>query len=480
MGVSIASPRRLELAGLLLVVAASILVRAPFFSVPMISDEGGYAYVATFWSSTYQLYRDIPFDRPQAIFPLYALAIRLFGPGVEGIRLFAAVYNGVSVAAIFFLCRRVLSTREAWVAAALFSIFSASPRIEGFTGNAETFLLLPLIVAAHLTWRQQWFWAGVAGAVAVLLKPTGLSAWLLTASWILVTRAAPGAWLRLAAGAGLGVLPSVAHGMWVGWEYYWQSIHERRLVLYTPETLGWSAQAVAIKRVLALTVSSWAFLAIASVLATMRARTRPVVFGILWVAFSALGVAMGGWWREHYFIQLVPSLAFLASVGLTRLRTSPLRAAWTIALILAAVVFVRRDAALAFRTPDAISWELYQRPGYLMAKPIADYIRTQTTDDDTIYVAFAEAEIYYLAGRRAAVPQFYYLHAQYSQRVFDSVTDAIKAGRPAIVVLVNQPPSNMMSPEEFLEILSREYAPGRVFTIPGHPSVIRLFHRIRR
>lgn len=28
----------------------------------MITDEGGYAYVARFWSSDYQLYRDIPFD----------------------------------------------------------------------------------------------------------------------------------------------------------------------------------------------------------------------------------------------------------------------------------------------------------------------------------------------------------------------------------------------------------------------------------
>ena len=47
---------------LLLIVGGSILLRMPFLSVPMITDEGGYAYVARFWSSDYQLYRDIPFD----------------------------------------------------------------------------------------------------------------------------------------------------------------------------------------------------------------------------------------------------------------------------------------------------------------------------------------------------------------------------------------------------------------------------------
>src|SRR6185503_4875891 len=65
-------PRTVALLAVL--VAGSILLRVPFLSVPMITDEGGYSYTAKFWSSEYQLYRDIPFDRPQAIFLLYRLA----------------------------------------------------------------------------------------------------------------------------------------------------------------------------------------------------------------------------------------------------------------------------------------------------------------------------------------------------------------------------------------------------------------------
>jgi 4-amino-4-deoxy-L-arabinose transferase-like glycosyltransferase len=443
----------------------------------MITDEGGYAYVAKFWSSDYELYRDIPFDRPQAIFILYRFAFSLFGTDVAAIRLFTAVYNALTVGVMFFLCRRALSSGEGWVAGLLFAIFSTSPRIEGFTANAETFMLLPLVISAHLTWKRQWLWAGFAGAMAVLLKPSGASALLLTLSWILVTRAAPSAWLRFAVGVGLGLLPSLLHGLSVGWQYYWQSIHERRLVLYNDETVGLTAQWGAFRLGLALTFSSWAFLAVASALAVMRSRSRETSFGLLWLGLSLVGVAMGGWWREHYFIQLVPPLVFLATRGLCCLREASLRPAWILALGLAFSVFAERDVALAFRDPREISWRLYQRPGYLMQDEVSGYVKAITDEEETIYVAFAEAELYYLSERRAAAPQFYFLHAQYSKSVFDSVVDAIKERRPAIVLLVQAPPENQMTGREFLDILQRGYTADRRFTVREDLAPIVAFRR---
>jgi hypothetical protein len=464
------------LAGLATLAGASILLRAPFFHVPMITDEGGYAYTAKFWSSEYELYRDIPFDRPQAIFVLYRLAFALFGTDVTALRIFAALYNALTTAAMFLLCRELLSPKEAWIAAALFAVVSTAPHIEGFTANAEVFMLLPIVAAAHLTWRRQWFWAGLAGALAVLLKPSGASALFLTLAWLIVCRARPGAWIAAGAGVALGLSPSVAHGLWVGWAYYWQSIHERRLVLYNAETVGLAAQWSAFTSGVRSTVSSWAFLAVAAVLAALRIRSRATAFGLLWLGLSILGVAMGGWWREHYFIQLVPPLVFLASSGLSQLhqlRTDSLRVAWAIALVLALALFARDDVALAFRRPAAISWDLYQRPGYLLQNQIAAYVKGITGASDTMYVAFAEAELYYLSERRAAVPQFYFLHAQYSKSVFDSVVTAIRERRPAVVLLVQTPPENQMSTEDFLHILETGYSRDRIFSVgEGTPPIV--------
>jgi hypothetical protein len=150
-----------------------------------------------------------------------------------------------------------------------------------------------------------------------------------------------------------------------------------------------------------------------------------------------------------------------------------LRWVWAIALALALALFVRDDVALAFRRPAAISWALYQRPGYLLQNQIAAYVKSLTAASDTMQVAFAEAELYYLSERHAAVPQFYFLHAQYSKSVFDSVVGAIRERRPAIVLLVQMPPENQMSREEFFRILEAGYARDRVFSAgEGTPPIV--------
>src|SRR5262249_34548863 len=280
-----------------------------------------------------------------------------------------------------------------------------------------------------------------------------------------VTRAAPRAWLAAAFGFGLGLLPSVLHGLWIGWPYYWQSIHDRRLMLYNEETVALAVQWNAMTSVVAATASSWAFLAVASVLAARTPRAQATRFGALWLAVSIAGVAMGGWWREHYFIQLVPPLVFLASQGLAQLAAVSLRFAWGCALAIALALFVHRDVALALQSPQALSWSLYHRPGYLLQDHIAAYLSAPTAPEEPIYVAFAEAELYYLAGRRAAVPKFYSLHAQYSQGVFDQITAAVDRRTPVVIVVAQPPPPNRMSDDAFHEILAKGYAPDRVFHI---------------
>lgn len=455
----------------------SVLLRVPFLSVPMITDEGGYAYVAKFWSDDYQLYRDIPFDRPQLIFWLYRAAFVLFGTDVESIRLFAAFYNAATVVAVFLLCRRIHSTREGLIGAGLFAVFSVSPSIEGFTANAELFMLLPGVVAAHLTFDRRWFSAGLVGAIAVLLKPSGAAAFALIGAWVLVVGAP---WLRSwglgALGALVGVLPSVVHGTWIGAEHFWASI-ALRLGLYNAETVAASTQWRGMRSGLEITLPAWAFLALAAGLGAVRRAGPERSFAALWLLASLLGIAAGGWWRQHYFMQLIPPLCLLASAGLPAWRAGQLRVAWGIALALALVPFVQRDLRLMALEPDAISWRLYHRPGYLLSDEIARYVQRTTKPDETIYVAFAQAEFYYLAERRNAAPQFYYLAAEHSGEVFGRVIEALEQRRPSLVLLVQDPPPQRMSRADFQAILDRGYAWDADFSLDPDRPMIRAFRR---
>ncbi|HEU5315611.1 MAG TPA: glycosyltransferase family 39 protein, partial [Chloroflexota bacterium] len=94
----------------------SVALRLPFLSVPLTDDEAGYAYVSSWLAQGFALYRDLWFDRPQGIFILYGGILWLFGDDTEGIRLAAALYNAVTVLAVYTLGRRLTGPRGAFAA----------------------------------------------------------------------------------------------------------------------------------------------------------------------------------------------------------------------------------------------------------------------------------------------------------------------------------------------------------------------------
>ena len=83
---------------LLFAVGLSLLLRWPFLRLPMISDEGGYAYVAQRWrDGRGHLYDDLWVSRPQGIFAAYGIIQRTLGPTVADLRL------GAWLASVFTL-----------------------------------------------------------------------------------------------------------------------------------------------------------------------------------------------------------------------------------------------------------------------------------------------------------------------------------------------------------------------------------------
>jgi 4-amino-4-deoxy-L-arabinose transferase-like glycosyltransferase len=431
----------------------------------MISDEGGYAYVAYFMSPDYQLYRDIPFYRPQAIFYLYRFIFATIGTDVVAIRLFAALWNAATVVGVYYLGLAVSSRRTAVAAAVLFAVFSAGPSMEGFTANAEIFAQLPIVLCALFAWKRSWALAGIMAGLAVLLKPSGVAAFVLALSWAFATGSSFAGGARVVAAFGLTLVPSVLHGAWIGWDHYWESIVRRRAAYATEGTFSAAEQLRLFVNGAMFSIPSWAIpavLAIASVVAKIE---RPQRFAILWLAASLVGMAMGGFWFAHYFIQALPPLALLAALGIPGVVRRQKRWIWAAPIVIATVLFVR-DASLWTRTPEQISWNLYHRPGYLVAAEVATYVAANTGETDSIFVAFSEAEIYYLARRRASFPHMYYADFVYSAHLFEGAINTIRQAVPAMVLVAQAPPPDRMSWEEFMSILTQRYEQVRALP-PG-------------
>lgn len=415
-----------------LLAAFAVAIRLPFLHVPMISDEGGYSYVAKFWTDSYRLYRDIPFDRPPGIFLIYRTIFATLGSSVIAIRLGAAIWNAATTVAVFLFTKETSgSTRAAALSALLFAIVSTAPDLEGFTANAELFAVLPLVVAAHLTWRQQWFWAGVLAGVATVIKPIGVAGMLLTVFWLWQQKASWRSWLSAAAGYGTVGLVALLHVAWIDWAGFWASQHHKIA------TLGEDADQLRLLTASILhTAPAWFGLALLAGIA-LRGWTAKQQFGLAWIAVSLIGMALGGNWSFHYWTQLMPALAWSAAPILTRRLTTPA----VIASALGFLIFMAVEGPMWFGDPRIVSFLLYQRPGYWFERDIATYLKETTRPTDTIQVAFWEAAIYTLADRRASVPHLYFYEYTPSSTAYREVLAGIQRRQPAAVVWVNGPPA---------------------------------------
>lgn len=443
---------------LVLAVGISFVLRVPLLAMPMISDEGGYAYVAQRWlAGEGRLYHDLWVSRPQGIFVAYGLIFESLGTSVEALRVGAWLASAATLGFVWLFARDWAGPRLAGRAALLFAVLNGLPTIEGYTANAEVFLALP---AAALAWlllrasRRDWHCSalvavGVCAGLATLLKPSGL-VMLPTALvflW-LVGRGAGAPMVRrtLAIGTGfvIAIMPALVHGWLVGWQAFvfaavtYRMRHQSSATASLPHHLHALFELVARSWLLLLFVCvvllvrdvrrpkrestrqglarKWAASARPGIVARSALPVRTMVVdrvdagGILlrlWLLGSLVGVAMGGDWWPHYLIQAVAPFAIWfapvlrdAVAGLTGRRRRLLIGFVLAALLAPYWVVVLRD-------PGRMSQRLFTHPGYPMQHEVAAYLRRHTPADATIYVAFDQAALYYLADRRAAYRYLY-------------------------------------------------------------------------
>jgi len=444
-----------------------LALRIPFFALPIIPDEGGYAYATRGWlDGTGQLYHDLWISRPQGIFYVYALVMQTLGGDVLAFRFAAWVAAALTTIAVWMFARMWAGRRAGNLAAIAFALIGASPTIEGFTANAEVFMALPAAFAAVVllhTARHGWktpalVLAGVLIGLATIVKPSGIV--MLPVAWAFIVlaveaphRAYRDRSLAVLAGTVLVAIPVFIHGWVLGWSEFIYATITYRMFNQSSVSVGVLHNLYRLGAML-LYALPWLVL-LALVLgvrhrATLRRALReghlllarkirlrfdrrwleralgltaplPSVgyhlvrptddAGLLlrlWALGCLGGIAMGGDWWPHYLTQIAaPAAIWIATVGDAVIRDLPGRRA-RIALTAGIVLLLVSPYALLVRgSVNAMTETIYGHPGYLAQADVAAYLREHTTPDDTIYVAFDQAGIYYLADRRPAYRHLY-------------------------------------------------------------------------
>ena len=443
----------------MIVFVVGIGLRVFFFELPMIHDEGGYALAARGWfEGTGTLYDDLWISRPQGIFVIYGITMKTFGYGVAAFRAMAWIFATFTVLAIWLYGRRWSSARIATLSALLGTVLLGSPTLEGYTANAEIFSGMPAAFAAFWLLRQAqtgWSRRGLIGigmlvGLSTVLKPSGITMWLAAIAFVILFGAEPVrerlqrcGWLSL----GVAIIGTITliHGWTLGWSNFFYATITYRFVLQSSLSYGWLHNLRQIGRMLINAAEFFLIIALvwlfrirlfrrrvrpraSTTPATSRARwlhTRTENPGglllRLWIAAAVLGVFMGGDYWTHYLILVVPPVSLWLALSLDAIALALIGWRRGLAMFMFVALLVL-PYAVAVDGTAGIYERLYRHPGYPAQAEVARYVREHTEPNQTIYVAFDQASIYYLADRK---PAYRHLYDQELTALPDSYADII-------------------------------------------------------
>lgn len=138
-------------------------------------DEGIYQVLGIAIRSGRLLYRDIWDNKPPLLYLLYAL----FNSDQFAVKLASLIFGLLAVFVFFILCKKLFNNQKpVYLATSFFALLFAIPLIEGNIANAENFMLLPIIGAGALVFslvekpetKKKSFLIGLILGLAFLIK----------------------------------------------------------------------------------------------------------------------------------------------------------------------------------------------------------------------------------------------------------------------------------------------------------------------
>ena len=472
-----------RLAATAAVVAAILftaMVRVRVADVPLERDEGEYAYAGQLVLQgvpPYELAYNMKFP---GTYYAYAVILALFGESARGIHLGLLLINATTTVLVFLLGRRLLGEFAGAVAGCSFAILALDRWVMGVFAHATHFVILPLVAGMLLVLRAiearragTFFASGVLFGVATLMKQHALFFVPLGAGLVVEAafRRASGerrlavkqaAWL-LAGAATPFVLLAVlfaAQGV-LGRFWFWTFRYASEYVTRVPLSQASTAFLAGLERVTAANRPIWiAALIGAGALVVRRGvgEARLIVAGLLAASLAAL--CPGFYFREHYFIVLLPVAALLVGVAadagvrmlsaaMPRFAATLLTSALCVALG-AAYVFGERAYLFSWSARE-LSRQRYGANPFIESVEIARYIREHTGPGDRIAVLGSEPQIYFYSGRRSATGYIYTYPLMEPQRfastMQDEMMDQIEKAHPAYLVVVQIGTSWLAGPQ---------------------------------
>lgn len=454
------------------------VVRLRLLNFPLERDEGEYAYAGQLMLQgipPYELAYNMKFPGTYAA---YAVIMRLFGETPAGIHLGILLMTTATALMLFWLGKKILDETAGIVAATAYSMLAASPTMLGLAGHATHFAAFFTTAGMCVLWlaRQDGNWqtacaSGLLFGTAVLMKQHAA----IIGAWAGISFAA----MRLRevqrpSGQRLLSVGMCAAGMFLPlglcclilWQagvfgkfWFWTIDYARQYASIVTVSEAKVRFLIVLPWIVSTTALLWLLGAAGTGLVwfderLIRIRLWLLGFGLA----SALTVFPGFYFREHYFLLMLPAVALLAGCAVStiiRLQKQKDNAGrfqnslmLVYALFLAAIVYVNRDIWLKMN-PVQSAREVYGRDPFPEAQSVAVYIRTHSDPNAHVAVLGSEPEIYFLSRRHSVTGYIYAYalteHQAYARQMQKEFVAQIQAGSPEFIVCAGDFTEWMMS-----------------------------------
>ena len=370
------------------------------------------------------------------IYAAYAVLLAVFGQTHSGIHIGLIFVNAGAVILLFLVVRDVFGSLTGALAGAIYGLLSLDDSVRGFTANAEHFVVpaalagIWLLRRGMVSGRYRFFvGAGLLLGLAFMMKQHGAAFIIFGGIWLLAheLRCRPIRWRAFVTRAALfagGVFFPFILTCVVLWRlgvfetfWFWTFDYARHYVSMLPLEAGLANLGYAVSGIVGSAIWLWvlAGLGLVGLFWDIGFR-KNASFLITFLICSFAAVCPGLYFREHYFILLLPAAAILASVGIAFIykifsrRCSMLSAgaAATIAGLLAFGHAMYRNRVYFFTAePSYICAQVYWPNPFNESLRIAEFIRLNCRKDGQIAVLGSEPQIYFYSGRRSATSYVY-------------------------------------------------------------------------
>jgi 4-amino-4-deoxy-L-arabinose transferase-like glycosyltransferase len=496
-----------------------IAIRIRLLEIPLERDEGEYAYAGQLMLQgipPYQLAYNMKFP---GVYAAYALIMSIFGQTIAGIHFGFLLVNVATIALIFFVGRRLINLAAGIVAAASYAVLSVSPSVFGSAAHAAHFVMLPVLGGTLLLLNQsdrrgpgivdqsdppkveysprkskrrivagrerrarqmeltsqgaslgRLFASGLLFGIGLLMKQPAVFFILFGAVYLLSHDIRRGFSLKRIARRILtfsaGAILPFAITCLLLWHagvfdkfWFWTIDYARQYGSLTPLGKAPHMFAQSVKQVIGPGWALWALAGFGLVAGLGHKEMRPstdILLGLL--AASALALSSGFYFRQHYFVLVLPAISLLAGVAISRLsdvaasRTTVIRLVPLLVLGAALSLPVFASRKLFFDvSPAEASRMIYGSNPFPESIKIADYIRDHTTPNERIAVLGSEPQIYFYSKRHSATGYIYtygLMEAQrYARQMQEEMMHEIELARPRYLISVQVPASWLRYPK---------------------------------